>query len=62
MKAKELRNRDHKELTEILLSSRKKLSEMTFEFSAKKLKNVKEVGNLKKEIARILTVINEKNG
>jgi len=62
MKAKELRNRDHKELKEILLSSRKKLSEMTFEFSAKKLKNVKEVGNLKKEIARILTVINEKNG
>lgn len=62
MQAKEIRNRDQKELQELLLNSRKRLSDMKFDVSAKKLKNIKELSLLKKEIARILTVINEKNG
>jgi len=36
---------------------RKKLSDLRFKFSSNKLKNVKEISTLKKEIARILTVI-----
>jgi ribosomal protein L29 len=38
---------------------RKKLSDLRFNFSSNKLKNVKEISNAKKEIARILTILKE---
>lgn len=59
MKAKDLRKRDKKELEKEVKELRKKLSDLRFKFSSGKLKNVKEINDLKKEIARILTIFNE---
>jgi len=61
MKAIELRKKDKKELEKSVQDLVKKLSDLRFKFSSNKLKNVKEINNTKKEIARILTVLKEKN-
>ncbi|MBI2054180.1 MAG: 50S ribosomal protein L29 [Candidatus Staskawiczbacteria bacterium] len=59
MKASELRKKDKKELEKQAQDLRKKLADIRFKFSYNKLKNVKEISNSKKEIARILTVLKE---
>ena len=59
MKTAELRKRDKKELAKMSQELTKKLSDLRFKFSSGKLKNVKEINNSKKEIARILTIIKE---
>jgi len=59
MKTAELRKRDKKELEKNVQELAKKLSDLRFKFSSGKLKNVKEINNSKKEIARILTIIKE---
>ena len=59
MKAQELRKKEKKELEKMANDLRKKLSDLRFKFSANKLKNVKEINNSKKEIARILTILKE---
>jgi large subunit ribosomal protein L29 len=61
MKALDLRKKDKKELEKTVEDLRKKLSELRFKFSSNKLKNTKEINNFKKEIARILTILKEKN-
>jgi len=59
MKTVELRKKDAKELAKNIQEITKKLSDIRFKISSGKLKNVKEVNNLKKERARILTILNE---
>ena len=59
MKTEELRNKDKNELEKLVFNLRKKLSDVRFNFSSTQLKNVKEISNMKKEIARILTIIRE---
>lgn len=59
MKVAELRKRNIKELQKSAQELTKKLSDLRFKFSSGKLKNVKEISNSKKEIARILTIIKE---
>ncbi len=59
MKIIELRKKDIKELKKSVLDNTKKLSDLRFKFSANQLKNVKEIHNTKKEIARMLTIIKE---
>jgi large subunit ribosomal protein L29 len=59
MKTAELRKKDKKELEKRVQELNKKLSDLRFKFSSGKLKNVKEIKNLKKEIARILTITKE---
>ncbi len=59
MKASDLRKKDKRELEKTAHDLKKKLSDLRFKFSANKLKNVKEINNSKKEIARILTVLKE---
>ena len=59
MKTQELRKKDTKELKKSVQDHVKKLSDLRFKFSANQLKNVKEIHNTKKEIARILTLIRE---
>jgi len=59
MKVSELRKRDVKELEKMVHELRKKLNDLRFKFSSNKLKNVKEINNSKKEIARILTILKE---
>jgi len=59
MKAKELRKKDKKELKKLVGDLKKKLNDLRFKFSSNKLKNVKEINQSKKEVARILTVLKE---
>ena len=59
MNVKELRKRDKKELEKLVQDLKKKLSDIRFKFSSNKLKNVKEINQSKKEIARILTILKE---
>jgi len=60
MKVTELRKRDKKELTKDLESLKENLGGLRLKLAANKLKNVREIRNMKKDIARILTVIKEK--
>ena len=60
MKIKELREKSNYELKKLLLDSRKKLSKLRFEIEAKKLKNNQELKNTRKTIAKILTILKEK--
>ena len=60
MKLTELKQKSKQELQRIFDDDRKILGQLRFGLSAGKVKNVKEVHNLKKEIARILTLIKEK--
>lgn len=59
MKTSELRKKDKKELEKTVQILTKKLSDLRFKFSSGKLKNVKEIRNSKKEIARIFTILGE---
>jgi len=61
MKTKELRQKTEKELKDLLIESRQKLGQLKFDLSSKKLKNVREIQGLRREIARILTILNNKN-
>ncbi len=57
MKLIELRKKSKGELQKILEDNRDKLRQLRFSLSAGKVKNVKEIRNLKKEIARIMTLL-----
>ena len=48
------------ELQKKVQDLKKSLSDMRFKLAANQVKNVKEYGNTKKEIARLLTTINQK--
>jgi large subunit ribosomal protein L29 len=56
---KEIRKKDKKELEKSVNDLRKKLNDLRFKFSSNKLKNVKEISGVKKEIARTLTILKE---
>lgn len=57
MKIKELRQKSEAELQNLLDKSRDRLIQFKFNVSLGKEKNVKEARTLRKDIARILTVI-----
>ncbi|MFH1460976.1 MAG: 50S ribosomal protein L29 [Patescibacteria group bacterium] len=57
MKIKELRQKTEKELKELLINDRRKLGQLKFDLAAKKLKNVMEIRELRREIARVLTIL-----
>lgn len=59
MKVKELRQKSKDDLGKILKENREKLRQLRFDLASGKVKNIKEVGILKKEIARILTILKE---
>lgn len=61
MKAKDLRKISEKELQKMLGEEREKLLKLRFDLAAGKLKNVREIRERKKNIAKILTILNEKN-
>ncbi|MFH1611823.1 MAG: 50S ribosomal protein L29 [bacterium] len=60
MKAKEINKKNEKELQTVLKEKRLQLGEMRFTLSSKKIKNVKEVSVLRRDIARILTILNSR--
>ena len=61
MKIKELRQKTDKELRELLAEDQHKLGQLKFDLAAKKLKNVRQIRELRKEIARIITILKGKD-
>lgn len=59
MKALELRKKSKSELEEMLAELRTNIDALRFGSARKKVKNVKEVSALKKDVARILTVLKQ---
>ncbi|MDD2677866.1 MAG: 50S ribosomal protein L29 [Candidatus Paceibacterota bacterium] len=62
MKNKELKLKTKEELNLLLAEDRKKLRDLKVNLSKGKVKNVLSIRMLKKEIARILTILNFKAG
>ncbi len=59
MKAAEIRKKDKKELAIDLQNLKERLSGVRFKLAANKIKNVREIRAIKKDIARILTINKE---
>lgn len=60
MKASELRQKTKEELEKLLLDFKDKLRQLRFDLVSGKVKNVREIRQIKKDIARILTILKEK--
>jgi len=60
MKVSELRGKSKIELQNLLSDFRERLRALKFDLAAGKIKNVREIRELKKDIARILTLLKEK--
>ena len=56
---KDLINKTEKELARMLVEKREALRVFRFSMAGGKIKNLKEGQNLKKEIARIMTLLNK---
>jgi len=59
MKISEIKQKPENELRKMLEENRKKLQELHFDLASGKVKNVREIRMIKKDIARILTIINK---
>ncbi|KKW18708.1 MAG: 50S ribosomal protein L29 [Candidatus Sungbacteria bacterium GWC2_49_10] len=57
MKSKDYAQRTKIELSELLVERRARAEELSFLLSQKKVKNVKELREVRKDVARILTVL-----
>jgi ribosomal protein L29 len=60
MDSKELRQKSEKELVELVASLREKLRSFRFEVAADSLKDVREIRDAKKTLARALTIASER--
>lgn len=60
MKIQELKKLNREELMKTLDENRKKAQELRMSLATSKVKNIKEVRGIKKEIAKILTILNTK--
>jgi len=58
MEFKELKNKDKKDLQNLLIVNREKLRELRFKDSNKQLKNIREIRVTRNLIAQILTLLN----
>lgn len=61
MKTTELRSKSKEELALLLAQKRGRVNELRLLFSQRKVKNVKEMGQIKKDIARILTFLGQRS-
>ena len=61
MKIAELRRKTKPELKKILEDNGEKLRQLRFDLSAGKVKNVREIRRIKREVAQILTLIHKNN-
>jgi large subunit ribosomal protein L29 len=59
MKMKELREKNIDELKKMLAEKREFVRKIRFDIAAKQVKNNQELRSARKDIARILTLINE---
>lgn len=60
MKISELRQKTKDELQKLIRDDRERLRSLSFDLASGKVKNVREMRELKKDIARILTLLKEK--
>ncbi len=61
MKATELRNKSGEELAAMLESLKSELFNLRFQLAINQLENPHKIKETKKEIARVMTIIAEKN-
>lgn len=61
MEFKELKNKDIKELQNLLIVNREKLRELRFKDSNKQLKNIREIRAVRNLIAQVLTLLNKQD-
>lgn len=61
MKSSELKQKPKKELQKLLQSNQDKLRQLRFDLASGKVKNVREIRLVKKNIARIMTILNIKS-
>lgn len=59
MKIAEMRKKSGLELEKLLGESRRKLRALRFDLVSGKVKNIREIRKIKKNIARILTILKE---
>ncbi len=57
MKSSELKQKPKKELQKLLQNNQDKLRQLRFDLASGKVKNVREIRQIKKDIARILTIL-----
>lgn len=57
MKIQELHQKSQAELQKLLQDLRERLRQLRFDLAAGKVKNVREIRQIKKDIARILTLL-----
>jgi len=55
----ELRKKPKEEIQKILKDNQEKLKQLRFDLAAGKVKNVREIRRIKKEIAQILTLLTQ---
>ena len=60
MKMKELKQKPPEELTNLLKEKKEQLVDLSFQTHQKKIKNVREIRKIKRDIARLLTLAQEK--
>lgn len=60
MKIAEIKRKSEQELQKNLLELRERLRQLRFDLAAGKVKNIREIRAIKKDIARILTSLNIK--
>ena len=58
MKIKEIKGKSIEELKKLLKEKRDSLKDIVFSVSGSRAKNVKSISSIKKDIARVLTLIN----
>lgn len=59
MKIRELKQKSKEEMKQLLMGDREKLRQLRFDLAAGKVKNVREIRKIKKEIAQLLTLCNQ---
>ncbi|PIS17390.1 MAG: 50S ribosomal protein L29 [Candidatus Nealsonbacteria bacterium CG09_land_8_20_14_0_10_42_14] len=59
MKIQELRQKPKVELKKLLQDDKERLRQLKFDLASGKVKNVREIRKIKKDIARILTCLKE---
>lgn len=59
MKAAELRKKSNTKLEELLLQKRERLGKLRFSLASGRVKNVREIKKVQRDIARILTILKE---
>ncbi len=57
----QLKNKSSSELKKILVNSRENLKKLKFDLAAGKVKNIRQVKETKKIIARALTILNKQS-